>query len=122
VARKRALAQRLGDLDICLVEDDGGDHALVAPTKMVRRLAWAAPMKLARGLAWEVVTSRLWCRGDLRVVWQRVILLSGDRSNTRRFSDRQMEDPCDTSTFDEAARLLDTTMYASRSRWMGSAW
>ena len=114
--QKEGVCATIGWLGICLVEGDGGDHALVAPTKMVRRSAWAAPMKLARGPAWDVMPSRLWCRGDLCVVWLWVVLLNDGRSDARMFSDRQMEDPCDTSTFDEAAKLLETTVYVTGSR------
>ena len=56
------------------------------------------------------------------VIWRRVVPLSGGRSSVRRFSDWLLEDPCGTSTFDEATRLLETTMYAPGSRLTGSAW
>jgi hypothetical protein len=67
VATKKALAQRLEGLTsgwwrATVLEG----RALVAPTKMARRPAWAAPTKLARRPAWEVWPADLHCRGDLR--------------------------------------------------------
>ena len=56
------------------------------------------------------------------VVGWRVVPLSGGRFGVRRFCDWQAEDPCDTSTFDEAARLRETAVYAPGSRWTGLAW
>jgi hypothetical protein len=55
------------------------------------------------------------------VVWRWVVPLSDGRSSVRRFSNRQLEDPCGTSTFDEATRSMKTTVYVPTSRWMGSA-
>ena len=40
------------------------------------------------------------------VVGRRVVPLIGGCSGVRKFCDWQLEDPCGTSTFDEAARLL----------------
>ena len=56
------------------------------------------------------------------VVWRRVVPLSGGRFGTRRLSDWQLEDPCGTSIFDEAARLLEAAVYASGLWWTGSDW
>jgi hypothetical protein len=56
------------------------------------------------------------------VVGRWVVPLSDGRSSVRRFSDWQLEDPCGIITFDEAARLLETTMYEPRSRRTRPTW
>lgn len=78
---------------------------------MARRPAWAAPTELARMPAWEVVASRF------ALPWWPAWLAAGGPALRRPFRRKevfewQLEDTCGTSILDEAARLLEATLYA----------